>query len=209
MAKAKPFVIDKHLVWNAWKQVKSRKGTAGADGKSLEEFEEKLEDNLYKIWNRLSSGSYFPPPVKIVEIPKPDGSKRKLGIPTVGDRVAQTVVKQVLEPVLDPMFHPDSYGYRPDKSAHQALSTARKRCWAKDWVIDMDIKGFFDNLRHDLVLKAVRRHIDEKWVLLYVQRWLEAPEEHPEGLTAKREKGTPQGGGNKSSFGKPFYALCL
>jgi RNA-directed DNA polymerase len=194
MEKVKSFVIDKRLVAEAWKRIKANRGSAGADNVSLEDFEAKLEDNLYKIWNRMSSGSYFPPPVKVVEIPKSDGKVRKLGVPTVGDRVAQMVVKMLLEPEVDPIFHEDSYGYRKGKSAHQALAKTRERCWSCDWVIDLDIKGFFDNLNHDLVMKAVRKHTDTPWILMYIQRWLEAPTQDSTGISEKRTKGTPQGG---------------
>lgn len=178
----------------AYKRVKANKGSAGIDGESITDFEKNLKGNLYKIWNRMSSGSYFPPAVKTVEIPKTDGKKRKLGIPTVGDRIAQMVVKMRLEPCVEPKFHPDSYGYRPKKSAIQALDIARKRCWKYDWVIDMDIKGFFDNIDHELMMKAVEKHTQEAWVLLYVRRWLEAPIQEVDRKIAKRTQGTPQGG---------------
>jgi RNA-directed DNA polymerase len=191
---AKSYHISKHVVMEAYKRVKANKGAAGIDDESIKDFEEKLKDNLYKIWNRMSSGSYFPPPVKTVEISKTDGKKRKLGIPTVGDRIAQMVVKMYLEPFVEPIFHPDSYGYRPKKSAIQALDVARKRCWEYDWVIDMDIKGFFDNIDHELMMKAVKKHTQEKWILLYVQRWLEAPAQEMNGNITKRTLGTPQGG---------------
>ena len=194
MSKAKPFNISKAVVWDAFQAVKANKGSAGVDGITIKDFEEHLEDNLYKIWNRMSSSTYFPPPVRTVEIPKSDGKTRKLGIPTVSDRVAQMVVKMYLEPMLDPLFHPDSYGYRPRKSAIQALEVARKRCWKFDWVIDLDIKGFFDNMDHELVMKAVRKHTEEKWILLYVERWLKAPAQLADGKQVHREKGTPQGG---------------
>lgn len=194
MKKVKPFEVNKRLVAEAWKRVKANRGSAGVDGVSLEKFEENLENNLYKIWNRMSSGSYFPPPVKVVEIPKSDGSNRRLGIPAVGDRVAQTVVKLLLENKVDKYFHPNSYGYRPGKCAHQALATAREKCWKFNWVIDLDIKGFFDNLDHDLVIKAVEHHIQDSWVILYIQRWLEAPVQEGEFVGEKRTKGSPQGG---------------
>jgi len=190
----KSFVIDKHLVVRAWKRVRANRGTAGVDNISVEAFEKNLEKNLYKIWNRMSSGCYFPPAVKVVEIPKSDGKKRQLGIPTVGDRVAQMIVKMILEPEIDPHFHPDSYGYRVGKSAHKALAKTRERCWKANWVIDMDIKGFFDNLNHDLVLKALSKHTESKWIHLYVKRWLEAPIQDETGIGEKRTKGTPQGG---------------
>jgi RNA-directed DNA polymerase len=174
--------------------VKANKGAAGVDDESLEAFEQDLKDNLYKIWNRMSSGSYFPPPVRTVMIPKAKGGQRSLGIPTVSDRIAQTVVKVYLEPLVEPHFHPDSYGYRPGKSALDAVATARKRCWRYNWVFDLDVRGFFDNLDHDLVLKAVRHFTDCRWVLLYIERWLTAPAQHPDGTLVERDKGTPQGG---------------
>jgi len=173
-SKAKPFGISKRIVWEAYQWVKANQGAVGVDGETIEEFEKNLKNNLYKLWNRMSSGSYFPPPVRVVEIPKDDGGKRSLGIPTVGDRVAQTVTKMYLEPWVEPYFHEDSYGYRPGKSAVQAVGVARKRCWHCDWVLDVDIKGFFDNLDHDLLMRALRKHTDCKWVLLYVERWLKA-----------------------------------
>jgi group II intron reverse transcriptase/maturase len=194
MPEAKPYEIPKQLVVEAYRRVKANRGAAGVDGESLAMFEKDLEGNLYKIWNRMSSGSYFPPPVRLVEIPKDNGGKRPLGIPTVGDRVAQTVVKMVLEPKVEPVFHPDSYGYRPNKSAIDAVGTARKRCWAADWVIDLDIKAFFDSIPHDLVERAVAHHTDLPWVKLYIARWLRAPVQMQDGTLEKRTKGTPQGG---------------
>ena len=194
MEQAKPFCITKRQVWEAYKRVKANKGAAGVDGQTLEAFEQDLEGNLYKLWNRLASGSYFPPPVLRVEIPKGGGQMRPLGIPTVADRIAQTVVKQYLEPELEKHFHPDSYGYRPGKSALEAVGMARKRCWQSDWVLDLDIKGFFDNLDHELTMRAVRTHTQESWVLLYIERWLKAPIELQDGTRQWPEKGTPQGG---------------
>ena len=194
MPDAKPYVIPKRLVWDAYQRVKANQGAAGVDGESVAAFEADLKNNLYKVWNRMSSGSYFPPPVRLVEIPKDDGGMRPLGIPTVADRVAQTVVKMVLEPLVDPHFHPDSYGYRPGKSALDAVGTARQRCWATDWVIDLDIKGFFDSIPHDLVERAVAHHTDLPWVRLYIARWLRAPVQRPDGTLEDRTKGTPQGG---------------
>ncbi|MGR3318741.1 MAG: group II intron reverse transcriptase/maturase [Candidatus Anammoxibacter sp.] len=194
MEQTKPFCITKRQVWEAYLKVKANKGAAGIDGQTLEEFKENRKDNLYKIWNRMSSGSYFPPPVKRVEIPKTDGGVRPLGIPTVADRIAQMVVKQQLEPELENHFHPDSYGYRPGKSALEAVGIARKRCWKYDWVLDLDIKGFFDNLDHELMMKAVHRHTQEKWVLLYIERWLKAPVKMLDDSEVFPEKGTPQGG---------------
>jgi group II intron reverse transcriptase/maturase len=194
VAEAKPFEVPKRLVWEAYKRVKANRGAAGVDGQSLADYEKDLEGNLYKVWNRMSSGSYFPLPVRLVEIPKGGGGMRPLGIPTVGDRIAQTVVKMVLEPLVEPHFHEDSYGYRPGKSAHDAVGTARKRCWRADWVIDLDIKGFFDNLDHDLILKAVDHHADNPWVRLYITRWLRAPVETQAGTRVERTRGIPQGG---------------
>lgn len=190
----KSFVIDKLLVVKAWEKVKANRGAAGVDNVTIADFEKNLKDNLYKIWNRMSSGSYFPAPVKVVEISKSDGNTRLLGIPTIGDRVAQMIVKMMLEPEIDSYFHSDSYGYRPGKSAHQALEKTRERCWCKNWVIDMDIKGFFDNLDHNLVIKALCKHTQSKWIVMYVRRWLEAPIQDGPVISAKREKGTPQGG---------------
>lgn len=194
MNQAKPFPITKHQVWDAYKRVKAKHGGAGVDGQTLAEFERDLKNNLYKLWNRLASGSYMPPPVRRVDIPKANGETRPLGIPTVSDRIAQMVVKQYLEPRLEPHFHPDSYGYRPGKSAHLAIGQARKRCWRNDWVIDLDIKGFFDNLDQALLMRALRHHTQEKWVLLYVERWLKTPVQMQDGILQARTKGTPQGG---------------
>jgi len=194
MAEAKPYNIPKQLVWDAFQRVKANGGAAGVDGESLEAFEKDLKGNLFKIWNRMSSGSYFPPPVRLVEIPKGNGGTRPLGIPTVGDRVAQTVVKMVLEPKMEPEFHSDSYGYRPGRSAIDAVAMARKRCWRADWVIDLDIKAFFDSLDHALVERAVAHHIESPWVRLYIARWLRAPLQREDGTLEPRTKGTPQGG---------------
>jgi len=191
---AKPYDIPKQLVWEAYQRVKANRGAAGVDGVSLAAFEKDLKDNLYKIWNRMSSGSYFPPPVRLVEIDKDGGGTRPLGIPTIADRVAQTVAKMVLEPVVEPIFHPDSYGYRPGRSALDAMGVARKRCWDFDWVIDLDIKTFFDSIPHDLIEKAVAHHTDLAWLRLYVGRWLRAPIERADGSLLERTKGTPQGG---------------
>jgi RNA-directed DNA polymerase len=182
------------VVWDAYKRVKTKDGAAGVDSESIEVFERDLKNNLYRIWNRMSSGTYFPPPVKTVEIPKKNGGVRSLGIPTVSDRVAQTVVKLYLEPVVEPSFHPDSYGYRPKKSALDAVGVARQRCWQYDWVLDLDIRGFFDNLDHALVMRAVERYTQCRWIILYVKRWLEAPAMQEDGTLVPRTKGTPQGG---------------
>ena len=194
MVETKPFVISKWLVWRAWLLVKANQGAAGVDGESIVKFERRLKINLYKIWNRMSSGTYFPPPVRTVKIPKGDGRERTLGIPTVGDRVAQMVVKLTLEPKVEPSFHPDSYGYRPGKSALDAVGQARTRCWRHDWVVDLDIKGFFDSIDHALMMRAVGKHTDCPWVLLTIERWLKAPAEAANGTRTDRDRGTPQGG---------------
>lgn len=191
---SKPFIIPKQLVMKAYKLVKENRGSAGIDQQSLEDFDKNLKSNLYKIWNRLSSGSYFPPAVKAVSIPKKSGGERILGIPTVSDRIAQMVVKLVFEPEVEPFFYPDSYGYRPNKSALEAVGVTRQRCWKCDWVLEYDIKGLFDNIDHDLLMKAVRKHTKNKWVILYIERWLKAPIQTEEGVQIQRDKGTPQGG---------------
>ena len=193
MSEAKPYKISKRLVWEAWKQVRENQGAAGVDGVSLAAFEKDLKGNLYKIWNRMSSGSYLPSPVRLVEIPKANGGVRPLGIPTIADRVAQTVVKMVLEPEVEPIFHPSSYGYRPGRSALDAVGAARERCWKFDWIIDLDIKSFFDTIPHDLVERAVAHHTELDWVRLYVKRWLRAPVERSDGTRTERTKGPPQG----------------
>jgi group II intron reverse transcriptase/maturase len=193
MDKAKPFCIAKRDVWEAYKRVKVNQGAAGMDGQSISEFEADLQGNLYRLWNRMSSGSYFPSPVRRVDIPKGDGRTRPLGIPTVADRVAQMVVQRYLEPLVEPVFHEDSYGYRPRRSALDALSVARQRCWRYDWVLDLDIKNFFDEIDWELLMRAVRRHTDCKWVLLYIERWLKAPVLMSDGTLVSREKGTAQG----------------
>lgn len=190
----KPLPITKAMVWKAYQRVKQNGKAAGVDGQSLDDFNKDLVNNLYKLWNRMASGSYLPPPVRRVEIPKSGGGIRPLGIPTVADRVAQTVVKQVLEPQLEPIFDQDSYGYRPGKSAHQAVETCRQRCWRTNWVLDLDIKGFFDAIDHDLLMRAIRAHTSERWLVLYLQRWLQAPVELPDGSLQPRDRGTPQGG---------------
>jgi RNA-directed DNA polymerase len=163
---AKPFDIPKLWVWRAYQKVKANRGAAGIDDQTISALEDNLGPNLYRVWNRMSSGSYMPPPVKRVEIPKKSGGTRGLGIPTVSDRVAQTVVQQYLEPILDPVFHADSYGYRPGRSAKQAIAVTRKRCWKFNWVVEFDIQGAFDNIEHCLLMKALRHHVSEKWVLL-------------------------------------------
>jgi group II intron reverse transcriptase/maturase len=185
--------ISKWLVWDAWLKVKRNGGAAGVDGVTIDQFEESLKDNLYKLWNRMSSGSYLPGPVRAVEIPKKGGT-RVLGIPNVVDRVAQTVAVLALEPAVEKVFHEDSYGYRPGRSPQDAVGVCRKRCWEKDWIVDLDVKAFFDTVSWDLALKAVARHTDQKWVLLYVERWLKAPMRMPDGTLTDRTQGTPQGG---------------
>ncbi len=194
MDEAKPFDIPKREVWEAFKKVKANQGAAGVDGQSIADFEADLSNNLYKLWNRLSSGSYFPPPVRRVDIPKADGGTRALGIPTVADRVAQEVARRYLEPRLEPIFHADSYGYRPGKSAIDAVRQARQRCWRYDWVLDLDVKAYFDSIDWELMLTAVRRHTNQSWVLLYIERWLKAPVQLEDGSVAPRTSGTPQGG---------------
>jgi RNA-directed DNA polymerase len=190
----KPFNISKMQVYEAYKAVKSNQGAAGVDKETIEQFEANLQGNLYKLWNRMSSGSYFPPPVRAVSIPKKSGGERILGVPTVADRVAQMVVKQLIEPDLDPVFLVDSYGYRPGKSALDAIGVTRERCWKYNWVLEFDIKGLFDNIDHELLLRAVRKHVQCRWALLYIARWLKAPMEREDGTRVERMCGTPQGG---------------
>ena len=194
MTENKPFGISKWAVLQAWAKVRDNHGAAGVDGVSVNQFEKKWKNHLYQVWNRMSSGSYMPPPVQRVMIPKPDGRQRPLGIPTVSDRVAQMVVKLELEPKVEPLFHPDSFGYRPGKSALDAVGRCRERCWRYDWVVDLDISGFFDNIDHSLMMHAVRKHTDCPWVLLYIERWLKAPAQAEDGSLIARDRGTPQGG---------------
>ncbi len=192
--KVKSFEIPKRLVYEAWKKVRANHGAPGVDAVSIAEFADDERNHLYKLWNRISSGSYFPGPVRAVEIPKDhEAGVRTLGVPNTADRVAQTAAAMLLEEKLEPIFHPDSYGYRPGRSAHDALAVTRKRCWKQDWVLDFDIQAFFDSVAHDLLLKAVAHHTDERWVLLYIERWLKAPMQMPDGTLVAREKGTPQG----------------
>lgn len=194
MSGSKSFDISKRVVFEAFRRVRANRGAAGVDGQSIEEFEQDLKGNLFKLWNRMSSGCYFPPPVRMVEIPKSGGTGvRVLGVPTVADRIAQTVVTMYLEPGAEKVFHPDSYGYRPGRGALDAVRVCRERCWNADWVIDLDIQGFFDNLDHDLVVRAVAHHTDLPWVLLYVKRWLTAPVQRPDGSLVSRDRGSPQG----------------
>jgi len=199
MVKTKSYVISKYVVFDAYKRVKANKGSAGVDNELIVEFELNLKENLYKLWNRMSSGSYFPLPVKMVVENKKDGGKRSLGIPTVTvpiviGSIAQMVVKMILEPELEPIFHPDSFGYRPGKYALDSVGLTRKRCWRYNWVIDLDIKGFFDNLNHDLLKLALQNHTSELWILRYIDRWLKAPIKLPDGSSVTRDRGTPQWG---------------
>jgi RNA-directed DNA polymerase len=190
----KSFEIPKRLLYEAWVKVRAKKGAPGVDAVSIAEFRNDERDNLYKLWNRMSSGSYMPGPVRAVEIPKDHGAGvRTLGVPNTADRVAQTAATMLLEEKLEPIFHPDSYGYRPGRSAWDALTVTRKRCWKQDWILDVDIRAFFDSVPHDLLLKAVAHHTDERWILLYIERWLKAPIQMPGGSVVARERGTPQG----------------
>jgi group II intron reverse transcriptase/maturase len=209
---AKPFDISKQEVWQAYQKVAANKGAAGVDGVDLAEFESDLKGNLYKIWNRMSSGSYFPPPVKAVEIPKAHGAgTRMLGIPTIGDRIAQTVVAARIEAVVEPKFHPDSYGYRPRRGALDAVGKCRERCWKYDWVIDLDVRKFFDTVPWDRIIAAVEANTALPWVILYVKRWLAAPIRMPDGTLAERDRGTPQGSAVSPVLANLFmhYALDL
>jgi group II intron reverse transcriptase/maturase len=190
----KSFEIRKRLIYQAWEKVRANMGAPGVDAVSIAEFANKERNNLYKLWNPMSSGSYFPGPVRAVEIPKDHGAgTRTLGVPNTADRVAQTAAAMLLEEKLEPIFHPDSYGYRPGRSAHDALAVCRQRCWDKDWVLGLDIRAFFDSVPHDLLLRAVAHHTDERWVLMYIERWLKAPMQMCDGTVVAREKGTPQG----------------
>lgn len=194
MEKTKPFEISKKAFKDAFQRIKANKGSYGIDEQTIEEYEIHLEDNLYKLWNRMSSGTYFPKPVRAVEIPKKNGGTRVLGIPTVEDRIAQMVAKLYFEPNVEQIFYPDSYGYRPNKSAIEAIGVARKRCWRYDWVVDFDIKGLFDNIRHDYLMAMVKRHTNLPWIILYIERWLKTPFIMSNGEVKERIKGTPQGG---------------
>lgn len=194
MNEGKPFEISRYQVQDAYKRVKANRGAGGTDGVDFAEFETDLKNNLYKIWNRMSSGSYFPTAVKGVEIPKRNGKMRLLGIPTIADRVAQMVVRMQFEPLVEPIFCKDSYGYRPNRSAIDAVAVTRERCWKMPWVLEFDIKGLFDNIDHELLMKAVHKHTDCKWVILYIERFLKAPIKMPDGNVRERNSGTPQGG---------------
>ena len=192
--KTKSFAVSKAMVYNSYLKVCAKDGAAGIDKETIEMFNEDLSRNLYKVWNRMSSGSYFPPAVRTVLIPKKQGGTRPLGIPTVGDRIAQGVVKDYLEPILEPLFSVSSFGYRPGRSAHDALAQCEHNCKQYAWVVDLDIKGFFDNISHEWMMKMVHHHTPEKWVLLYIERWLKAGVEQADGSIEVRMKGTPQGG---------------
>jgi RNA-directed DNA polymerase len=208
-ATVKSFEIRKRLVFEAWKKVRSKGGAPGVDAVSTTVFESREGDLLYKLWNRMSAGSYMPSPVRAVEIPKDHGEGvRVLGVPTVADRVAQTAAAMLLGEKLEPIFHPDSYGYRPGRNAHDALAVARRRCWAKAWVLDLDIRAFFDSVPHDLLLKAVAHHTQERWVLLYIERWLKAPMQMPDGTLVARERGTPQGSPISPLLVNAFMHVC-
>ena len=203
-ASGKPFEISKRAVWEAWEKVKANKGAPGVDGLSIAEFEKDLKDNLYKIWNRMSSGTYFPPPVRAVEIPKAHGrGTRILGVPAVADRVAQTVVARELEKKVEPIFHPDSYGYRPKRSALDAVAACRRRCWEADWVIDLDIPGSSTACRGTWMVKAVEADTDLPWVVLYVKRWLAAPLALPDGTLQQRD-----GGPRRVLRSRPCSPIC-
>jgi RNA-directed DNA polymerase len=193
MYRPKPYCISKKSVQEAYLKIKANKGAAGVDQMSMETFDKEPQKHLYKLWNQMSSGSYMPPAIKLVEIPKKDGGKRPLGIPTIIDRIGQAVVTKELEQVVDNLFHEDSYGYRPKKSALQAVAKAREMCMRYEWVLDVDIKGFFDNIPHDLLMKAVAKHVQEQWMLLYIERWLVAPLQLEDGTIVARTKGVPQG----------------
>jgi RNA-directed DNA polymerase len=192
--KRKSFEIPKRLVFEAWKKVRANRGAPGVDRQSIAMFQADESNQLYRLWNRMSAGSYMPAPVRAVEIPKDHGAGvRVLGVPTTADRVAQTAVAAWLEERLELIFHPDSYGYRPGRSAHDALAVTRRRCWQQDWVLDLDIRSFFDSVPHDLMMRAVAHHTRERWVLLYIERWLKAPMQMPDGTLVARDRGTPQG----------------
>jgi RNA-directed DNA polymerase len=192
--KTKSFAVSKQMVYDSYLKVCDKKGGAGIDRETIEMFNENLDSNLYKIWNRMASGSYFPPAVRTVLIPKKQGGIRPLGIPTVGDRIAQGVVKDYLETIVEPLFHNNSFGYRPGRSAHDALAQCQQNCIKYSWVVDLDIRGFFDNISHEWMMKMVSHHVQDKWVLLYTERWLKAGVEQADGSIAARVKGSPQGG---------------
>lgn len=190
----KKYAINREEVNLAWQRVRTKGGIGGVDGESIKSFERNLSKNLYKLWNRMSSGSYHPQAVLRVEIPKGDGKLRPLGIPTILDRVAQEVVRARFEPVVESFFHRDSYGFRPGRSAPEAVKTCRERCWKYDWVLDVDIQKFFDTIDHELMMKAVEHHSPESWMTLYIRRWLKAPVQQQDGTQEAPQVGTPQGG---------------
>jgi RNA-directed DNA polymerase len=194
MKEGKSFEISKHQVLEAYKRIKANRGAPGIDGMDFTAFDKDLKNNLYKIWNRMSSGSYIPKAVKGVEIPKKNGKMRLLGVPTITDRVTQMVVRMNFEPLVEPIFCEDSYGYRPNRSATDAIGITRQRCWKMPWLIEFDIKGLFDNIDHGLMMKAVRWHTENKWITLYIERFLKAPIMMPNGTVQERTSGTPQGG---------------
>ncbi len=208
--KGKSYDIPKRLVWDAWQKVKEKGGAAGADGVTIEQFEEDLSGNLYRLWNRMSSGSYHPGPVRAVEIPKKGkkGAIRVLGISSVVDRIAQAAAAMALEPSVEPIFHEDSYGYRPGRAPVDAVAVCRERCFKKSWVVDLDIRAFFDSVPWDLMLKAVAHHSDQKWIVLYVERWLKAPMQKPDGTLVPRVKGTPQGSPISPLLVNLFLHVC-
>jgi RNA-directed DNA polymerase len=208
LEKARSFEISQKVVVDAWKQVKANQGAAGVDKESIADFEKDLKNNLYKIWNRMSSGSYMPPPVRTVAIPKRSGGERMLGIPSVSDRVAQTVWKLYFEPMVEPHFHEDSYGYRPGKSALDAVEVTRKRCWTYQWVIEFDIKGLFDNIDFELLMKTVRWHTKNRWLLLYVERWLKAPFQRMMGHWLRGQRGRPRVVLQARSWLISFSTMC-
>lgn len=209
-AKDKSFAISKQAVVEAFQKVKAKQGGPGVDGVSIADFESELQDKLYVVWNRMSSGTYFPPPVKVVEIPKPHGGGvRRLGVPTVADRIAQRVVAAELEKVVEAKFHDSSYGYRPGRSPLQAVEVCRERCFMRPWVLDCDIQGFFDNVPHDLIIKAVELNTDKPWVLLYIKRWLKAPLQHLDGTLEQRDRGTPQGSAISPLLSNIFMHYCF
>lgn len=209
MIKAKPFSISRRLVYMAYQKVRSNKGTAGIDNMTLNEFEKNHRNLLYKVWNQMSSGSYMPPAVKLVEIPKKGGGTRPLGIPTVADRIAQTVVRGLLEPKLESVCHASSYGCRMDRNAHDAVTKARERCWKQSWVLDLDIEKFYDTIPHDLLMKAVMRHCSCKWMLLHIERWLAAPVQNQDGAIAARTMGVPQGSVIGPVLANLYLHYCL
>jgi group II intron reverse transcriptase/maturase len=194
MDETKPFTISKEAVYEAYKEVKANNGTSGIDNQSIADYEKDLDNNLYKLWNRMSSGCYFPQPVKMVAIPKPNGGTRILGIPTVEDKIAQMTAKKYFEPCVEPLFHKDSYGYRPNKSAIDGVAITRERCWRNDFVLEFDIQGLFDNIDHKMLMQLVKRHTKEKWIVLYIERWLKSPFQTEDGTNVERMSGTPQGG---------------